>query len=167
MRARILILAAACAGAILTGACGSSTRQPAAAPASLIATPAPPAQIQPVAGTHKNVYRAGPFTLTLVAGVTKDPDGNQASQVLVENTSNDFTGFAQPTVQYFQGAEVLGESSATTESLTPGQKQTLWVPIIADLLSKNVSGQYLDAQLVSDWSGADRSQPGATLQLAH
>ncbi|UOG23743.1 DUF4190 domain-containing protein (plasmid) [Gordonia amicalis] len=130
------------------------------APPSASGTP-----IQPVPGTNKNKYIAGPFTVTLTKGITQNPDGRNGSEVLVENTSDSFTGYAQPELEYFQDSGVLGTNAAITESLSPGQQQTLFIEIQTG--DKDVAGQWVNAQLITLIYTTDLSGEGTKLQLAH
>lgn len=121
--------------------------------------------IQPVPGTNKNKYIAGPFTVTLTKGITQNPDGRNGSEVLVENTSDSFTGYAQPELEYFQDSGVLGTNVAITESLSPGQQQTLFIEV--ETGDKDVAGQWVNAQLITLIYTTDLSGEGTRLQLAH
>ncbi|OXR46691.1 hypothetical protein B7C42_01666 [Nocardia cerradoensis] len=163
---RSTIAAAVTLATLTLAGCGSSdtpsSSSPSPTPAATSARQA--ALIQPVPDTHKNKYVVGPFTVTLVQGIAQQPSGKTGSELLVENTSNDFTGYCNPEIQYTQGNEVVATSNPSTGSLAPGQKQTVWVDIVPD---RDVSGQYVDAQLVSVWFGTDRGEPGTRLQLAH
>lgn len=166
---RALIISIAVASTVAAAACSSSSDTKTAAPTSAAgiaaATKSTAALIQPVPDSHKNKYLAGPFTITMVQGIAKEPNGSTTgSEILVENTSNDFTGYAQPEVQYFQGPDVLGTNVNTTDSLAPGQRQTIWVDAV---VNKDVSGQWVDAQLVTLWFSTGKGEPGTRLQLAH
>lgn len=168
---RALIVSIAVASTLAAAACSDSSDTKTAAPASATnnigaaATKPTAALIQPVPDSHKNKYLAGPFTITMVQGIAKEPNGSTTgSEILVENTSNDFTGYAQPEVQYFQGPDVLGTNVNTTDSLAPGQRQTIWVDAV---VNKDVSGQWVDAQLVTLWFSTGKGEPGTRLQLAH
>lgn len=162
---RTLIITAAVAATVLlgTGCSSHHTQTPASQPVAPAATVAP-APIQPVPGSHKNKYNAGPFTVTLIHGIATEPDGSTTgSEVLVQNTSNDFTGYATPEVEYFQGSTVLGTNTESTTTLTPGQQQTIWIDAASD---KNVTGQWVDAQLISLRYGTIGT-PESMLPLAH
>lgn len=163
---RIAALIATAAAAFMASGCDSSDSTSTAAPSAVqmpATTRATATPIQPVPDTHKNKYVAGPFTITLLQGIAPEPRGVTGSQVLVENTSNDFTGVAQPEVQYSVGNEVVGTNTGHTDVLKPGQQQTIWIDVFAD---RNVTGQYGTAQLISLWFSPDMSQPGSKLQLA-
>ncbi|WP_433566955.1 hypothetical protein ACQP1O_18275 [Nocardia sp. CA-151230] len=78
--------------------------------------------------------------MSLLQGIAQKPNGSTGSQVLVENTSNDFTGVARPEVQYTQGKDVLGPYVNTNDGLKPGQQQTNWIDVVAN---KNSPGSGL------------------------
>jgi hypothetical protein len=160
MRPRILFISTLIAAALTATACGSSNPAPQVLPTA----PAASALIQPVPGTNSNVYNVGPFTVSLLQGVALESDGRTyGSEVLVENTSNDSTAFANPEIKYTLDGEVIGTCSGTTTSLAPGEKQHLWIPVQSD---RDIHNQYVDAQLISVLYGRDPSKPGTRLQLA-
>ena len=130
-----------------------------------VEAPASGTLIQPVPGTNKNKYIAGPFTVTLTNGITQNSDGRNGSEVLVENSSDSFTGYAQPELEYFQDSGVLGTSVAITESLSPGQRQTLFIDL--ETGEKDVAGQWVNAQLIALIYTTDLSGEGTRLLLAH
>ncbi|MEU6582527.1 hypothetical protein [Nocardia sp. NPDC046763] len=160
------VLIAATAAVVMAIGCSSSDSKPAAAssaahvPATTRTTATP---IQPVPDTHKNKVGRLPFTIALLQEIAPEPRDVTGSQVLVENTSDDFTGIAQREVQYSVGSEVVGTNTGHTDVLNPGQQQTIWIDAFAN---RNVTGQYGTAQLISLWFSSDTSQPGTKLQLA-
>jgi hypothetical protein len=161
MRSSILASVAVAAALATTAGCSSnSASQPTTVHQPTTTAAAP---IQPVPDTHKNKYNVGPFTITLVQGIAQEPRGVTGSEVLVENTSMNFIGVAQPEVQYSVGNEVVGTNTGHTDILKPGQKQTLWIDVV---VNRDVTGQYGDAQLISLWYSTGMSQPGTTRQLA-
>jgi len=133
--------------------------------------------IQPVPNTNRNKYVAGPFTVTMVQGIGQAPNGRTGSEILVQNTSSDFTGYAQPEVKFTQDAQftpqskVFGTDAAympTAPLLGPGDQMTVWIPVIADAGQQvPPPGTWINAQLVQLWYGPGRSGQGTILHFAY
>lgn len=150
---KALPLALAAASVAVLAAC-SSGPAPATPALSLMpdttTAPALPA-VAAVPGTNDNQYDTGPFTVTMKPKVqflptdddAYDTNGNPVPQqcvvVDVKNTSNDFTGWIAPSVEFVKGHSVHGQlldteagdpdggsSGGESSNLAPGQSQVLY-----------------------------------------
>jgi|HubBroStandDraft_6_1064221.scaffolds.fasta_scaffold313126_2 hypothetical protein len=124
--------------------------------------------VQAVPGSNNNEYKAGPFDVKLVQGMTQAPgqDANgyaYGAEVQVTNISNTFTGAAQVGVEFSQNGQVLGSGDATdsTAQLAPGQSQEVWAPYTYS------NTGYVSTQMVTltYWSG--NISNSNQLELAH
>jgi hypothetical protein len=196
-RTRILAGAgAAVTAAAALAACSSAgTARPAAAtgtPAAAVAPPAAtaPAAVAAVPGTSNNKYVAGPFTVTLkgieplpaaddLTSTAGNPVPESCAEVTVKNTSNSFTGWAAPHVEFVRGHSIKGQvletdpagppvgsgmNSTDSDTLAPGQSQVLYS------CPQNIpAGTYVEAQLTEVDYGAPNvgTASGARIQLKY
>jgi hypothetical protein len=177
------VLAAALTVLALAGCGTAATVHPSASPSAgkpvvpvvkpSAATSAAPgtSPYQPVSavpGSHDNSYVAGPFTVTMTAGITRLPSAydktTQAGQsipaygsVIVVKDTGGYTGWVMPQVEYVIGHSLAGrvidtENGSTPEyqcgecasdTLAPGQSETLYAQYQGSYVG------YVTAQLTS------------------
>ena len=177
MKPRPAATALALAAIALTAAVGCTATKTVTRPSSTVtvtaSTPADTA-VSAVPGTSNNEYKAGPFDVRLVQGITKLPSRFNAvaesgkdipeygSVVVVKNISQDFTGWVSPDLEYVKGHSVKGEvvdretadpdaggGGGLSDPLAPGQSETLYAQY-----QGTYQGSYVDAQLIQVQYGA-------------
>lgn len=174
--ASVAVLAAAGCSA------GSGAADPARPAFSLMpgTASAPPAPVAAIPGTNDNAYQAGPFKVqmkelvTLPAKIDYEDKHPKCVPVDVTNTSNTFTGWVAPAVEFVAGHSLKGklldteaadptggDSGGSSDTLAPGQSQVLYAcPQVA-------KGQYATIQLtkVSYGTPDEGTLDGTTVRL--
>jgi hypothetical protein len=143
------------------------------------------AAIAPVPGSDSNSYVTGPFTVTMTGvgtlpskfdSVTESgadiPEGG--ATLTVKDTSNSFTGWVAPTVEFVKGYSVKGQvldtdaadptagsSGGSSDTLAPGQSETLYAQY-QDSYSGHVEAQLVSVQYGTPGEG---TCCGTTVQL--
>ena len=172
LTAAIPLAAAALAGCGSTR--GAGVQATASAPPAVAASTSAAAAVGAVPGSDGNEYKAGPFDVRLVQGITRLPSRYDAvtesgqdipeygSVVVVKNISRSFTGWVAPEIEYVKGHSIKGEVVDTetadptagsgggqSDTLAPGQSETLYAQY-----QGSYRDGYVDAQLIQVQYGA-------------